>query len=65
MTPRRRIRRAALIGAVCALTVTGAGLTGCSSEDPDAGTNGLGKLPADKIHAKTRSAAGSAEAVRL
>ncbi|GGQ27184.1 hypothetical protein [Streptomyces mutabilis] len=65
VTPRRRIRRAALIGAVCALTVTGAGLTGCSSEDPDAGTNGLGKLPADKIHAKTRSAAGSAEAVRL
>ncbi|KFG73852.1 hypothetical protein [Streptomyces mutabilis] len=65
VTPRRRIRRAALIGAVCALTVTGAGLTGCSSEDPDAGTNGLGKLPADKIHAETRSAAGSAEAVRL
>nr|WP_179350595.1 hypothetical protein [Streptomyces sp. Alain-F2R5] len=65
VTPRRRIRRAALIGAVCALTVTGAGVTGCSSEDPDAGTNGLGKLPADKIHAKTRSAAGSAEAVRL
>ncbi|MGC9381081.1 hypothetical protein [Streptomyces sp. MH13] len=65
VTPRRRIRRAAMMGAVCALAVTGAGLTGCSSEDPDAGTNGVGKLPADKIHAKTRTAAESARAVRL
>ncbi|MFB7088093.1 hypothetical protein [Streptomyces sp. NPDC056296] len=64
-TPRRRIRRAALMGAVCALAVTGAGLTGCSSEDPDAGTNGVGKLSADKIQAKARTAAESAEAVRL
>ncbi|MFE0801122.1 hypothetical protein [Streptomyces sp. NPDC058812] len=64
-TPRRRIRRAALMGAACALAVTGAGLTGCSSEDPDAGTNGVGKLSADKIQAKARTAAESAEAVRL
>ncbi|WP_168723731.1 hypothetical protein [Streptomyces sp. SS52] len=65
VTPRRRLSRAALIGAVCALTVAGAGLTGCSSEDPDAGTNGLGKLSADEIHTKARSAAGAADSVRL
>lgn len=54
------------MGAVCALVVTGGGLTGCSSgEDPDAGTNGVGKLPADKIHAKTRTVAGTARAVHL
>ncbi|CAL9584460.1 hypothetical protein [Streptomyces sp. enrichment culture] len=65
VTPRRRIRRAALTGAVCVLAVTGAGLTGCSSEDPDAGTNGLGKLPADTIQAKARTSAQAAETVRL
>ncbi|MFI8948683.1 hypothetical protein ACIGO6_19480 [Streptomyces sp. NPDC053750] len=65
VTPRRRIRRATVLSAVCALAVAGAGLTGCSSEDPDAGTNGVGKLPADKIHAKARTAAESAGAVRL
>ncbi|WP_217241075.1 hypothetical protein [Streptomyces sp. AC555_RSS877] len=62
--PRRRTRRAALTGALCALVVTGTGLTGCG-EDPDAGTNGVGKLPADQIQSRTRTAAGSAEAVRL
>jgi hypothetical protein len=50
---------------VCVLTVTGAGLTGCSSEDPDAGTNGVGKLPAAQIQDRARAAAGSAGAVRL
>lgn len=54
-----------MLSAVCAMAVAGAGLTGCSSEDPDAGTNGVGKLPADQIHAKARTAAESAEAVRL
>nr|WP_203691477.1 hypothetical protein [Streptomyces sp. SID12488] len=49
---------------MCALLVTGAGLTGCGA-DPDEGTNGVGKLPADKIQTKTRTAAGSADAVRL
>ncbi|MFV0133790.1 hypothetical protein ACLGIH_11215 [Streptomyces sp. HMX87] len=63
--PRRRTRRAALAGAVCALAVAGTGLTGCGGEDPDAGTNGVGKLPADKIQARTRTAAESAPAVRL
>ncbi|MFJ5278033.1 hypothetical protein [Streptomyces parvulus] len=66
VTPRRRTRRAALRGAVCALAaVTLAGLTGCGGEDPDAGTNGLGKLPADKIQAKADAVARSAAAVRL
>ncbi|MGW4732539.1 hypothetical protein ACWEQC_25750 [Streptomyces shenzhenensis] len=63
--PQGRIRRAVVVAAMCALAVTGAtGLTGCS-EDPDAGTNGVGKLPADTIQSRTRAAADSAGAVRL
>ncbi|MER6672549.1 hypothetical protein [Streptomyces sp. NPDC000983] len=61
--PQGRIRRAALLSACCALAVTG--LTGCSSEDPDAGTNGVGKLTAPQIQAKTLKAAESADAVQL
>ncbi|GHF17842.1 lipoprotein [Streptomyces spiralis] len=62
----RRSRRAALVSALCALVaVTGAGLAGCSEQDPDAGTNGVGKLPADRIQARTRTAADSADAVHL
>jgi hypothetical protein len=49
---------------MCALVVTGTGLTGCG-EDPDAGTNGVGKLSAEQIQSKTRAAAGSADALRL
>ncbi|WP_230886139.1 hypothetical protein [Streptomyces spinoverrucosus] len=60
-----RTRRTALVSAMCALVVAGTGLTGCGSEDPDAGTNGVGKLPPDKIRAKTLTAAESAQAVRL
>jgi hypothetical protein len=61
-----RIRRAALVTAVCACAVTGTLLlTGCGDGDPDAGTNGVGKLPADRIQAKTRAAAQGAPAVRL
>jgi hypothetical protein len=52
------------VSALCALAVSGAVLTGCS-EDPDAGTNGVGKLPADQIQRKTRTAADSAAALRL
>ncbi|MFE9019802.1 hypothetical protein ACFYNL_14695 [Streptomyces sp. NPDC007808] len=59
-----RARRAALVSAVCALVVSGTALTGCS-EDPDEGTNGVGKLSAAEIQRKTREAADSAEAVRL
>lgn len=62
--PQGRARRAALVSAVCALVVSGAGLTGCS-EDPDEGTNGVGKLPAAEIQRKSRTAADSADAVRL
>ncbi|MET8832261.1 hypothetical protein ABZX40_06715 [Streptomyces sp. NPDC004610] len=63
---RGRFRRNALVGAVCALVMTGAtALTGCGGEDPDAGTNGVGKLPPDQIQAKTRLAADGAAAVRL
>jgi hypothetical protein len=50
---------------MCALLVTGTALTGCGEEDPDEGTNGVGRLPAAKIQAKTRKAARAAEAVRL
>ncbi|WP_037912918.1 hypothetical protein [Actinacidiphila yeochonensis] len=46
---------------------TGGLLTGClgSGGDPDAGTNGVGKLPAATIEQKARAAADSAAAVRL
>ncbi|MBD0843297.1 hypothetical protein [Streptomyces sp. TRM68416] len=63
--PQGRTRRAALLSAMCALVVTGTGLTGCGGDDPDAGTNGVGKLSADEIQRKTRTAADSADAVRL
>ena len=53
--------RTALLGVVCALAV---GLTGCG-EDPDAGTNGVGKLEAEKIQAKAKEAASGVDAVRL
>ncbi|PNG17712.1 hypothetical protein, partial [Streptomyces cahuitamycinicus] len=66
MTPIRqsRGRGAALASATCALLVTGTVLTGCA-EDPNEGTNGVGRLPAAKIQGKTRSAAESAGAVRV
>lgn len=62
--PQGRTRRTGLVGAICALVVTGTGLTGCG-DDPDAGTNGVGRLPAEQIQARTRAAAESADAVRL
>ncbi|MER5471700.1 hypothetical protein ABZX90_15770 [Streptomyces sp. NPDC002935] len=63
--PQGRTRRAVVVTAMCALAVTGTGLTGCGSEDPDAGTNGVGKLPAATIQAKTKKAAEAAKTVRL
>ncbi|MEU6281185.1 hypothetical protein [Streptomyces sp. NPDC047028] len=61
----RRFRRTARATAICALAVTGATvLTGCGG-DPDAGTNGVGKLSAAKIQEKSRAAAEAASAVRL
>lgn len=58
-------RRAVLVvSALCALVVTGTGLTGCGS-GPDEGTNGVGKLPPAKIQSRTRTAAASVDTVRL
>ncbi|CAL9292435.1 hypothetical protein [Streptomyces sp. R02] len=59
-----RSRRATLAGAVCALLVAGTALTGCS-EDPNEGTNGVGRLPADQIRSKAQKAAASVGTVRL
>ncbi|MEU7578002.1 hypothetical protein AB0B50_10405 [Streptomyces sp. NPDC041068] len=51
---------------MCVGLVAGAtSLAGCSSEDPDAGTNGVGKLSASKIQSKAGRAAEGASAVRL
>jgi hypothetical protein len=50
-------------GAICAALALA--LTGCGSEDPDEGTNGVGRLPAATIEKKARAAVGTAEAVRL
>jgi len=58
--PQARNRRAALLGAVCVLA-----LAGCGDGDPDAGTNGVGKLAADKIQSTSVTAADAADAVRL
>ncbi|MER6539593.1 hypothetical protein ACWDE0_20800 [Streptomyces sp. 900105755] len=55
-----RTRHAALVTAVCALAV----LTGCGG-DPDAGTNGVGKLAPDVIQSRTRTAASSVKTVRM
>ncbi|GAA3133090.1 hypothetical protein [Streptomyces echinatus] len=65
--PRGRARRTVLVTATCAVAVTGAMvLSGCGGgDDPDAGTNGVGRLPADKIQTRTRAAADGATAVRL
>ncbi|WP_055597700.1 hypothetical protein [Streptomyces hirsutus] len=62
-----RSRTATLASAVCVLLVTGMALTGCSSEeeDPNKGTNGVGKLSAAEIQNRTRTAAKSVDTVRL
>ncbi|MFE7814473.1 hypothetical protein ACFU5P_21455 [Streptomyces sp. NPDC057433] len=62
-----RSRTATLASAVCVLLVTGTALTGCSSEeeDPNKGTNGVGKLSAAEIQNRTRTAAKSVDTVRL
>ncbi|MFG3252809.1 hypothetical protein [Streptomyces sp. NPDC048172] len=67
MTGRARApRSAALIGVACAgLTVLTACGGGGGGEDPDKGTNGVGKLSPAKIEMKARKAAQRAEAVRV
>ncbi|GGU42311.1 lipoprotein [Streptomyces albospinus] len=67
-TPRppaapRRTGRAARVAAVCA-ALTGV-LAGCGAGDPDAGTNGVGKLPAATIESKAQAAAKGADSVHL
>jgi hypothetical protein len=55
-------RTAATLGTLCA----GALLGGCFSPgDPDAGTNGVGKLPATTIEQQAKAAADAAPTVRL
>lgn len=52
-----------LRGAVCVgLTVA---LAACGNSDPDAGTNGVGKLSPSKIEKKARAAAERADSVKL
>ncbi|MFE3517011.1 hypothetical protein [Streptomyces sp. NPDC059166] len=59
----RARRRNAFAVVLCAgLTVA---LTACAGEDPDKGTNGVGKLTAEQIDKKARAAADAADAVRL
>ncbi|MEV3989288.1 hypothetical protein AB0J57_10280 [Streptomyces sp. NPDC049837] len=64
LAPASRARRAALPLALCVgLTAV---LTACGEEpDPDAGTNGVGRLSATEIETKARAAAAGAKAVRL
>ncbi|MFD8571979.1 hypothetical protein [Streptomyces sp. NPDC057694] len=51
-----------MVGVMC--TGLAAGLAACG-DDPDAGTNGVGKLEPDKIQSRTVKAARGADAVRL
>ncbi|MER5779314.1 hypothetical protein ABT144_34525 [Streptomyces sp. NPDC002039] len=64
--PVARLRRAAVAGVLCAgLAVSVTGCGGGAGEDPDKGTNGVGKLSADKIEAQARTAATAASSVHL
>lgn len=64
-----RIWNTALVAATCVglavATLAGCGGDGPEKKDPDEGTNGVGKLPPDKIEAKARQVAQRAAAVRL
>ncbi|WP_405489212.1 hypothetical protein [Streptomyces sp. NBC_00096] len=60
--PAPRLRRAALVSALCAGLAVVA--TGCGA-DPDEGTNGIGKLSADQIEDKAKAAVTGAQSVHL
>ncbi|MGY0018483.1 hypothetical protein [Streptomyces sp. cg35] len=60
---RRRTRRTILAGVLC--TGLAAGLAGCGGDDPDAGTNGVGKLDPAKIQSRTVKAAQGADTVHV
>ncbi|MFI6285290.1 hypothetical protein ACIBCM_11115 [Streptomyces sp. NPDC051018] len=62
LPPVSRARRAALSVILCAGLTTG--LASCG-EDPDKGTNGIGKLSATEIENRAREAADAATSVRL
>lgn len=59
----RARRRTALAVVLCAGLTTV--LAACAGEDPDKGTNGVGKLTAAQIDRKARAAADASDAVRL
>ncbi|MFB6439139.1 hypothetical protein ACFCVY_20520 [Streptomyces sp. NPDC056411] len=63
LAARRRTGRAVVTGVVG--LALAAALGACGSEDPDAGTNGVGKLPPEKIEAKAQAAAQRADTVHL
>ncbi|MEV3854448.1 hypothetical protein AB0J38_08995 [Streptomyces sp. NPDC050095] len=52
-----------MTGALC--TGLAAGLAGCGTDDPDAGTNGVGKLDPAGIQSRTVKAAQGADAVHV
>ncbi|WP_393060327.1 hypothetical protein [Streptomyces sp. LN549] len=62
--PVRARRRTATLALVLCAGLTAA-LTACAGEDPDKGTNGIGKLTGPEIEKKAQTAADSADAVRL
>lgn len=62
-TVRARRRTATLAVVLCA--GLSAALTACADEDPDKGTNGVGRLDAPEIEKKARAAADSSDMVRL
>lgn len=62
--PVRARRRTATLALVLCAGLTAA-LTACAGEDPDEGTNGIGRLTGPEIEKKARTAADSADAVRL
>lgn len=59
---RRRRPGAGVTGVMVTVAVL---LGGCSSADPDEGTNGLAKLPPETIEQRAREAAEAADALRL
>ncbi|WP_406454494.1 hypothetical protein OG782_24880 [Streptomyces sp. NBC_00876] len=62
--PVRARRRTATLAVVLCAGLTAA-LTACAGEDPDKGTNGVGRLTAPEIEKKAQAAVDSADAVRL
>lgn len=61
----RRRRRSLGVGVTSVMLVVAGLLGGCSAADPDEGTNGVGKLPAETIEQRAREAAEAADALRL